>query len=113
MNTAARARRETIGRIVHHAHLRQAARSSGSDRTRAFRAGEHVRSVALVKNDGMYPHREIGEGLVHSGDLGIVRECWCFLGDTYYTVEFVARAVVVIMRGREMVPVGETGDSGS
>jgi nitrogen fixation protein NifZ len=90
--------------------LRQAARSSGSDRARAFNVGERVRSVALVKNDGTYPHMDIGEALVNAGDLGIVRECWCFLGDSYYTVEFLARAVVVIMRGREMVRIGEGTD---
>jgi nitrogen fixation protein NifZ len=71
--------------------------------TGEFSAGEPVRAVALIKNDGIYPHKDIGEPLVHPGDAGIVRESWRFLGDVYYTVEFVARSVFVIMRGREMV----------
>lgn len=68
-----------------------------------FKPGEEVRSLRPVKNDGVYPHKDIGEILVNQGDAGIVRERWSFLGEIYYTVEFVARAAVVIMRGREMV----------
>jgi nitrogen fixation protein NifZ len=66
--------------------------------------------VALIKNDGMYPHKDIGEPLVHPGDTGVVQQSWRFLGDVYYTVEFMAHAVFVIMRGREMVSVAERVD---
>jgi nitrogen fixation protein NifZ len=69
---------------------------------REFRLGEAVRSLTPVRNDGVYPHKDIGEIVVHKGDAGIVRESWSFLGEIYYTVEFGARAAVVIMRGREM-----------
>ena len=68
-----------------------------------FNPGEEIRSLRPVKNDGIYPHKEIGELLVRHGDAGIVRERWSFLGEIYYTVEFAARAAVVIMRGREMM----------
>ena len=61
-----------------------------------------MRSLTQVTNDGIYPHKDIGEILVNGGDVGIVRESWSFLGEVYYTVEFFARAAVVIMRGREM-----------
>ena len=63
--------------------------------------------MTLIKNDGMYPHKDVGEPLVRPGDAGIVRQSWRFLGDVYYTVEFAAQAVFVIMRGREMVRIGE------
>jgi nitrogen fixation protein NifZ len=72
-----------------------------------FRAGDKVLAMTLIKNDGTYPHRDIGEPLVHPGDGGIVRESWRFLGDVDYTVEFLAQAVFVIMRGREMKRIGE------
>jgi nitrogen fixation protein NifZ len=68
-----------------------------------FVAGERVRSRGPVKNDGTYAHKSIGEIVVHESDLGVVHEKWGFLGQLYYTVEFFDRAVVVIMRGRELV----------
>jgi hypothetical protein len=67
-----------------------------------FVAGERVRSLGPVKNDGTYAHKGIGEIVVHERDLGVVHEKWTFLGQLYYTVEFIDRAVVVIMRGREL-----------
>jgi nitrogen fixation protein NifZ len=70
-----------------------------------FAAGERVRSRGPVKNDGTYAYKDIGEIVVHESDLGIVHEKWDFLGQLYYTVEFFDRAVVVIMRGRELVKV--------
>ena len=86
------------------------ARAAFGNRTRAmnaaeehdFVAGERVRSLGPVKNDGTYAHRGIGEILVHERDLGVVHEKWAFLGQLYYTVEFIDRAVVVIMRGCEL-----------
>ncbi len=67
-----------------------------------FKLGEEIRSLTQVKNDGVYLHIDIGEVLVRKGDAGVVRERCSFLGEIYYTVEFVARATVVIMRGRKM-----------
>jgi nitrogen fixation protein NifZ len=66
----------------------------------------------MIRNDGMYPHKDVGEALVYPGDTGIVRESWRFLGETYYTVEFMAHSVFVIMRGREMVRIGTAFDAG-
>ena len=101
------ARSRPIARVVYDAQLRKAARDSVSAGQREFTAGERILSVTLIRNDGTYPHKDIGEALVHPGDGGIVRESWRFLGDIYYTVEFMAQAVFVIMRGREMVRIGE------
>ena len=86
------------------------ARAAFGNRTRAmnateehdFVAGERVRSLGPVKNDGTYAHKGIGEIVVHERDLGVVHEKWTFLGQLYYTVEFIDRAVVVIMRGGEL-----------
>jgi nitrogen fixation protein NifZ len=102
------ARRLTRG--VPDVRLRKAAGRPEVHAGRQFRAGEWVRSVALIKNDGMYPHKDIGEPLVYPGDTGIVQQSWRFLGDVYYTVEFTAHAVFVIMRGREMVSIAERVD---
>ena len=93
---------ETIGRVVHDARRRHVGRGPGVVGKRDFKRGDAVRSLTQIINDGIYPHREIGETLVHRGDAGIVRESWSFLGEIYYTVEFLTRAAVVIMRGREM-----------
>ena len=98
-------------RVVHDARRRQRrARHQASPTKREFKPGDAVRSLTQIKNDGMYPHKDIGETLVHHGDAGIVRESWSFLGEIYYTVEFLARAAVVIMRGREMVSAPRRGD---
>jgi nitrogen fixation protein NifZ len=92
----------TIGRVVHDARRRHVGRARGFAGQHDFKRGDAVRSLTRIINDGIYPHRDIGETLVHQGDAGIVRESWSFLGEIYYTVEFLARAAVVIMRGQEM-----------
>jgi nitrogen fixation protein NifZ len=102
------ARPVTIGRVVHDASRRRIARGAGVA-GREFKPGDGVRSTTQVKNDGIYPHKDIGETLVCQGDAGIVRERWSFLGEVYYTVEFGARSAVVIMRGREMTRAPRRG----
>ena len=99
-----------VARIVCDARQRRAVRNVERRFTGEFSAGEPVCAAALIRNDGMYPHKDIGEALVHPGDAGIVRESWRFLGEVYYTVEFVARSVFVIMRDREMARIGTTFD---
>ena len=95
-----------IARVVCDAGRRKTVRNLETRLAGRFEAGEPIRSIAVIKNDGMYPHREFGEALVHPGDAGVVRESWGFLGDIYYTVEFSARSVFVIMRGYEMTRMG-------
>lgn len=97
-----RPRPATIARVVHDPRRRRFGRGPGVAGKREFKPGDAVRSLAQVVNDGIYPHRDIGEILVYQGDTGVVRESWSFLGEVYYTVEFFAHAAVVIMRGREM-----------
>jgi nitrogen fixation protein NifZ len=92
----------TIGRVIHDARRRHVGRGPGVAGKRDFKRGDAVRSLTQIINDGIYPHRDIGETLVHQGDAGIVRENWSFLGEIYYTVEFLTRTAVVIMRAHEM-----------
>ncbi len=106
------ARPRPVARIVCGADRRRTGRNTGQRLIEQFAIGEAVGAVALIRNDGMYPHKDIGEPLVYPGDAGTVRESWRFLGEVYYTVEFTARSVFVIMRGREMTPIGTTSDPG-
>ena len=101
----------TIFRVVHDARRREVARGPGVIGKHEFKPGDAVRSLTQIINDGLYPHRDIGETLVHQGDAGMVRENWSFLGESYYTVEFFTRAAVVIMRGREMARAARRGRS--
>jgi nitrogen fixation protein NifZ len=94
-----------IARVVYDGRQRQAARSYEPRGSARFQTGEEIRSLTPIANDGSYPHKDVGEVLVRSGDAGIVRESWCFLGEVYYTVEFVTQAAFVIMRGREMARI--------
>jgi nitrogen fixation protein NifZ len=71
-------------------------------RRREFEVGETVRVLSLVRNDGLYPRKDIGEIVVQRGDAGRICESWSFLGEIYYTVKFAALSTVVIMRGNEM-----------
>jgi nitrogen fixation protein NifZ len=97
-----RPRPATIARVVHDPRRRSVGRGPSVAGKREVEPGDAVRSLTRVTNDGIYPHRDIGESLVCGGDIGVVRESWSFLGEAYYTVEFFARAAVVIMRGQEM-----------
>ena len=90
-----------VARVVHDGGRRLARRATAAGR-REFSLGDAVRSLVQVTNDGIYPHKDIGESVVQKGDAGAVREKWSFLGEVYYTVQFAQRATIVIMRGREM-----------
>jgi nitrogen fixation protein NifZ len=66
-----------------------------------------VRAIKHVKNDGTYPNRDIGDVLVHKGDVGYVRDVGTFLQRFYvYAVEFVDRGVIVGMRAHELAADG-------
>ena len=98
-----------VGRVSRDARQRSDRRAFGIGAKRHFKLGDEVRSLTQVRNDGTYPHRDIGEILVYQGDTGVVRESWGFLGEVYYTVEFFAHAAVVIMRGQEMARAAQRG----
>lgn len=69
-----------------------------------FKPGERVIAKRLVKNDGTYPRKDIGEPLVMKGDTGYVRDIGTFLQMFYiYAVEWAERGTIVGMRGKELV----------
>ncbi|MDE8652221.1 nitrogen fixation protein NifZ [Novosphingobium album (ex Liu et al. 2023)] len=72
----------------------------------AFRYGERVRARRLVRNDGTYAGKEIGDLLVRKGEEGIVVSIGTFLQQFYiYGVEFFESGNRVGMKRRELDPV--------
>jgi len=68
-----------------------------------FVMGERVASRSVVRNDGTYAGRDIGEVLVGRGEVGYVRSIGTFLQQFYiYAVEFVDSGCQVGMRAREL-----------
>ncbi len=68
-----------------------------------FSIGERVVCRSVVRNDGTYTGRDIGEMLVGRGEVGYVRSIGTFLQQFYiYAVEFVDRGVQVGMRAKEL-----------
>ena len=68
-----------------------------------FEIGERVVSRSVVRNDGTFAGRDIGDVLVRRGELGYVRSIGSFLQRHYvYAVEFVDAGVRVGMRAKEL-----------
>jgi len=68
-----------------------------------FAMGERVASRSVVRNDGTYTGKDIGEVLVHKGDVGYVRSIDTFLQQFYiYAVEFTDSGHQVGMRAKEL-----------
>jgi nitrogen fixation protein NifZ len=68
-----------------------------------FAMGERVLSRSVIRNDGTYTGRDIGEVLVHRGELGYVTSIGTFLQQYYiYAVEFVESGHRVGMRAKEL-----------
>lgn len=68
-----------------------------------FAMGERVLSRSVVRNDGTYRGKDIGEVLVNRGDIGYVRSIGTFLQQFYiYAVEFVDSGHQVGMRAKEL-----------
>lgn len=69
-----------------------------------FDFGERVVSRFVVRNDGTYRGKDIGDVLVRRGDVGFVSSIGTFLQRYYiYAVEFVETGHRVGMRGRELM----------
>ncbi|GGN42202.1 MAG: nitrogen fixation protein NifZ [Novosphingobium sp.] len=74
----------------------------------AFRYGERVRAKRLVRNDGTYAGKEIGDLLVKKGEEGVIVSIGTFLQQFYiYGVEFLESGNRVGMKRRELLPVWE------
>jgi nitrogen fixation protein NifZ len=68
-----------------------------------FEIGERVIARYLVRNDGTYAGKEIGDVLVQRGDIGYVRSVGTFLQKFYiYAVEFPDSGHQVGMRAKEL-----------
>jgi nitrogen fixation protein NifZ len=68
-----------------------------------FAMGERVISRSVIRNDGTYNGRDIGDVLVHKGEVGYVRSIGTFLQQFYiYAVEFVDTGHRVGMRAKEL-----------
>ncbi len=69
-----------------------------------YEYGAKVVSRFNIRNDGTYPGREIGDMLVHKGDVGYVASIGTFLQQYYiYGVDFYESGTLVGMRARELL----------
>ena len=70
-----------------------------------FAYGEKVRSRYVVRNDGTFPGKDVGDVLVRKGEEGYVVEIGTFLQQFYiYGVEFFESGYKVGMKRRELEP---------
>ena len=68
-----------------------------------FAMGERVLSRTVIRNDGTYNGKDIGEVLVNKGEIGFVTSIGTFLQQFYiYAVEFVESGHRVGMRAKEL-----------
>jgi len=79
-----------------------------------FDYGQKVRSLRVIRNDGTFPGKDIGEVLVKKDEVGYVISIGTFLQQFYiYGVEFLGSGYRVGMKKKELVlaeiiPEGET-----
>lgn len=68
-----------------------------------FEYGQKVRARCMVRNDGTFRGKEIGEVLVRKGDAGYVNSIGTFLQKFYiYGVDFPELGYCVGMRAKEL-----------
>jgi len=73
-----------------------------------FDYGDTVRVTRNVRNDGTYPHKQIGDLLVRRGSVGTVIEIGTFLQDqVIYTVHFLDLDRIVGCREEELIGADE------
>ncbi|MEH2686420.1 nitrogen fixation protein NifZ [Bradyrhizobium diazoefficiens] len=72
----------------------------------AFSFGQKLRANRVIRNDGTYPGKEIGDVLVKKGEVGYVVSIGTFLQQFYiYGVEFLESGHRVGMKRKELEPV--------
>ena len=79
-----------------------------------FEYGQKVRSNQVVRNDGTFGGKEIGEVLVKKGEEGYVISIGTFLQQFYiYGVEFLNSGYRVGMKRKELerADIGLTGEA--
>ncbi len=68
-----------------------------------FEIGQKVRSRKLIRNDGTFPGKDIGETLAKKGDVGYVVSIGTYLQSYYiYAVHFMQTGNVVGCRYKEL-----------
>ena len=71
-----------------------------------FNFGEKVRAKRLVRNDGTYAGKEIGDLLCKKGEEGYIVSIGTFLQQYYiYAVEFTESGNRVGMKRKELEPI--------
>lgn len=69
----------------------------------AFDLEEKVRVCKLIRNDGTFPGKQIGETLAKKGDVGYIVGIGTYLQTAYiYSVHFIEKGFVVGCRKREL-----------
>lgn len=77
-----------------------------------FEIGQKVRIRKLIKNDGTFPGKEIGEVLARIGDVGYVASIGTYLQSYYiYAVHFLNTGYVIGCRRKELESAEETHES--
>ncbi|MEH2236165.1 nitrogen fixation protein NifZ [Nostoc sp.] len=78
----------------------------------AFEIGEKVRVRKLLKNDGTFPGKEVGQVLVNKGDMGYISSIGTYLQTSYiYAVHFLETGFVVGCMKKELESVEESHES--
>jgi len=76
-----------------------------------FTMGERVICRSVIRNDGTFNGKDIGEVLVEKGSVGFVRSIGTFLQQFYiYAVEFVESGHQVGMRAKELCTLDNLPD---
>lgn len=76
-----------------------------------FKMGERVISRTVIRNDGTYNGKDIGEVLVNKGEIGFITSIGTFLQQFYiYAVEFVDSGHRVGMRAKELCTIDHLPD---
>jgi nitrogen fixation protein NifZ len=77
----------------------------------AFGAGDKVRALRGVRNDGTFLGRRIGDHIIDAGEVGYVQSIGTFLQQFYiYNVDFFDRGMVVGMRAKELELIAKAPD---
>ncbi len=76
-----------------------------------FSYGERVVARSVIRNDGTYNGKDIGEVLVNKGEIGYVTNINTFLQQFYiYAVDFVDSGHRVGMRAKELCTLDNLPD---
>ena len=76
-----------------------------------FAYGERVIARSVIRNDGTYSGKDIGEVLVNKGEIGYVININTFLQQFYiYAVDFVESGHRVGMRAKELCTLDNLPD---